>query len=182
MAYAVSLLFNPEISEAVSACWQRLADAGLSRSMLDLGYQPHVTLAVWDELPVDAASAALDRVFEKVGQIPVTLTGLSTFGSGSGVCYATLAASPTLMRLHATMIAAVGEACRPHYQTGRWTPHCTLATGMTDAGIDSAKSLLAGDWRSRAGTFEMADLVEFAPVSSVRRWTLAPTPRSTRTP
>jgi len=182
MAYAVSLLFNAETADAVSARWQRLADAGLSRSMVDLGYQPHLTLAAYDELAVDMASAALDRVFDNVDRIPVTLTSFSTFGAGSGVCYAALASSPDLMRLHATVVGAIGETCRPHYQTGRWTPHCTLARGMTDIEIDHAKNLLAGDWRSVAGTFEMADLVEFTPVAGIKRWPLAPTPRSTRTP
>ena len=182
MAYAVSLLFNAETADAVSARWQRLADVGLSRSMVDLGYQPHLTLAAYDELAVDMASAALDRVFDNVDRIPVTLTSFSTFGAGSGVCYAALASSPDLMRLHATVVGAIGETCRPHYQTGRWTPHCTLATGMTDIEIDHAKNLLAGDWRSLAGTFEMADLVEFTPVAGIKRWPLAPTPRSTRTP
>jgi 2'-5' RNA ligase len=182
MAYAVSLLFNAEMAEAVSARWQRLADAGLSRSMVDLGYQPHVTLAVYDELAVNTASAALDRIFDKVERMPATLTGFSTFGAGSGVCYAALASSPDLMRLHATIVAAIGETCRPHYQAGRWTPHCTLATGLTDVEIDHAKNFLAEDWRSLAGTFEMADLVEFAPVAGIKRWPLAPIPRSNRTP
>jgi 2'-5' RNA ligase len=181
MAYAVSLLFNAEMADAVSARWQRLADAGLSRSMVDLGYQPHLTLAVYDELAVHTASAALDRVFDNVDRMPVTLTGFSTFGAGSGVCYAAVASSPDLMRLHATIVAAIGETCRPHYQTSRWTPHCTLATGMTDVEIDHAKNLLAEDWRSLAGTFEMADLVEFAPAAGIKRWPLAPTPRSTHT-
>jgi len=179
MAFAVSLLFNSEIASAISARWKRLADAGISSSMLDLKYPPHVTLGVYDELAMDAAVAALDRVFHNVDQIAVTLAGLSTFGSGSGVCYAALAPSPDLIRLHATAIAAIGETCRPHYQAGRWTPHCTLATGMTDAEIDRARSLLEQDWRSLAGTFELADLVEFAPVAGIRRWSFAP--RSTRT-
>jgi 2'-5' RNA ligase len=182
MAFAVSLLFNSDIATAISARWKRLADAGISSSMLDLNYPPHVTLAVYDELSVDAAVASLDQFLHNVDQIEVTLTGLSTFGSGSGVCYAALAPSPDLMGLHATTIAAIGETCRPHYQAGRWTPHCTLATGMTDAELDRARSLLAQDWRSLAGMFEMADLVEFAPVVGVKRWPLVPTPRSTRTP
>jgi 2'-5' RNA ligase len=182
MAYAVSLLFNAEMTDAVSDRWQRLADAGLSRSMVDLGYQPHLTLAVYDELAVDTASAALDRVFDNVDRMPVTLTDFSTFGASSGVCYAALASSPDLMRLHATTVAAISETCRPHYQVGHWTPHCTLATGMTDIEIDYARNLLVKDWRSLAGTFEAADLVEFVPVSGIKRWPLAPTPRSTRTP
>jgi len=182
MAFAVSLLFNSDIASAISERWKRLADAGISSSMLDLKYPPHVTLGVYDELSLDAVVGRLDRVFHHVDQIAVTLAGLSTFGSGSGVCYAALAPAPDLMRLHATIIATIGETCRPHYQPGRWTPHCTLAMGMTDAEMDRARSLLEQDWRSLAGRFEMADLVEFAPVAGVKRWPLVPTPRSTRTP
>jgi 2'-5' RNA ligase len=181
MAFAVSLLFDPETAAAISARWDLLAAAGLSRSMLDLGYPPHVTLVVHDG-PIDATAAvALDRVFEQVDGMAVTLTGVTTFGRGSGVCYAALAPSSELMRLHATIVGAIGEACRPHYQTGRWTPHCTLATDMSDVDMGRANALLDKDWRPLEGFFESTELVEFAPVVSLKRWTLA-TPHSTRTP
>jgi 2'-5' RNA ligase len=182
MAFAVNLLFNPEIADAISARWRRLAEAGLSGSMLDLKYPPHVTLTVYDALATDAAVASLDRVFGNVDRMAVTLTGFSTFGAGSGVCYAALASSPDLMRLHATVVAAIGETCRPHYQAGRWTPHCTLAAGMTDADMGRAKELLERDWQFLPGVFETATLVEFVPVVGIRRWTLAIKPNSTRTP
>jgi hypothetical protein len=109
MAYAVSLLFNPEITTAISARWQRLADVGLSRSMLELGYVPHVTLAVFDRLDVNAATASLDAVFKDAAPLEVTLGGITTFGAGSGVCYAALAPSVELSRLHA---AVLGRARR----------------------------------------------------------------------
>jgi 2'-5' RNA ligase len=182
MAFAVSLLFNSEIANAISARWKRLADAGISSSMLDLKYPPHVTLGVYDELATDVTVATLDRIFRNADQIAVTLAGLSTFGFGSGVCYVALAPSPDLMRLHATTVGALGETCRPHYRAGLWTPHCTLATGLTDDAMYRARSLLEQDWRSLAGTFEMADLVEFAPVVGVKRWPLVATPHPTRTP
>jgi 2'-5' RNA ligase len=182
MPFAVSLLFSSGIADIISARWTRLADADLSSSMSDLKYPPHVTLAVYDALAVDAAVASLDRAFDNIGQIPVTLTDFSTFGAGSGVCYAALAPSFDLMRLHAATIAAIGETCRPHYQTGRWTPHCTLATGMTDADMGRAMDLLEVDWRSLTGMFEAASLVELAPVVSIKHWTLPATPRSSHTP
>src|ERR1700737_1005164 len=156
MAFAVTLLFDPATSDAISARWKRLADAGLSNSMLDLGYRPHVTLAVYDELAVDAAVAALDRVFDDVGQMAVTLTGLSTFGPGSGVCYVALAPSPDMMELHATIVGAIGEICHPYDQIEHWIPHCTLATGMTDAEMGRAENLLGGEWRPLTGMFETA--------------------------
>jgi len=181
MAFAVSLLFNPDVAEAMFARWTRLAAAGISRSMLDLDYSPHVTLAVYDELDVGAAVASLDRAFGGVDQISVALTGFSTFGAGSGVCYVALAPSPGLISLQATITDVIGESCRPHYQKGHWTPHCTLAVGMADAEMDRARDLLELDWRFLAGMFETADLVEFAPVVSLKRWTLS-IPRSTRRP
>jgi 2'-5' RNA ligase len=182
MAYAVSLLFNPEITDAISARWMRLADAGISRSMLNFGYPPHLTLAVYDTLAADMAAVALDQVFNNIGQTAVTLTGFATFGTGSGVCYAALAPSPELVRLHAAAVDAVGEICRPHYQPGRWTPHCTLAVGVSDPDMNRAKVLLEKDWRSLTGVFEQASLVEFAPVIGIKIWRLAPVPHAVRTP
>ena len=180
MAFAVSLLFNAEIGAAISARWNMLAGAGVPHSMLDLGYPPHVSLAVYDELDVGTALASLDRAFGRVAQIPVTLTGFSTFGAGSGVCYAALQTSPELDALHESTIEVTGGSCRLHYQRGHWTPHCTLAVGLTDAEMDRARHVLESDWQFLEGVFEAAELVEFVPVVSLRRWTLS-VPRSSRT-
>jgi 2'-5' RNA ligase len=181
VAYAVSLLFNSSLAEIVSERWMRLTDADVSRSMPDLGYPPHVTLAVYDTLKADVAIAALDRIFENVDQMAVTLTNVTTFGGGSGVLYAALASSPDLMRLQAKAAAAIGEVCRPYYQTGSWTPHCTLATGIDNTNLDRAKAILERDWRPLTGVFETATLVEFIPVTVIKRWTLVRPVRSTRT-
>jgi 2'-5' RNA ligase len=182
MAYAVSLLFNAGVADVISGHWRKLADAEISSSMLDVGFSPHVTLTVYDTLRADVATAALDRVFESVDQMAVTLTGVTTFGAGSGVLYAALSPSRDLMRLQAIVAAAVDEACRPHYKAGGWTPHCTLATGLDDTNLDRAKTVLEGDWRLLTGVFEAAALVEFTPVTSVKRWTLARPARPTRMP
>ena len=181
MAFAVTLLFEPDIAAAIAARWDLLAAAGVSRSMLDLGYRPHVTLVVHDgPIDVGAVMAALDRMFAQMDRIAVTLTGVTTFGPGSGVCYAALAPSPDLMRLQAKTLSAMGGACRPHYQSGLWTPHCTLAVGLADAEMDRARDVLEPDWLFLAGVFETAELVEFEPVVSLKRWTLSF--RSTPTP
>lgn len=174
MAFAVSLLLSCGMADTVSRCWQRLADAGLSRSMLDLGYPPHVTLAVSDHLDAKAAAPALDDVFRRVNQIEVTLTGIATFGPDSGVCYAALESSPELHRLHEVVLAVVGENCRPHYLAGRWTPHCTLAMNLSVAELECTRGLLASDWRPLVGTFDAIDFVEFAPIVGIKRWELVP--------
>lgn len=181
MAFAVSLLLDDGLTGIVSTQWRRLADAGLSRSMLDLGYQPHVTLAVYDHLDTPLAAAALDDLFANIIRFEVTLTGVATFGPGSGVVYAALAPSSNLTRLHEAVLAAIGEGCRPHYQAGRWTPHCTLATHLSDADMGRARILLTDGW-PLAGRFVVADFVAFTPVVGIRRWALRPVADISRAP
>jgi 2'-5' RNA ligase len=172
MAYAVSLLLDAAISASVATCWRRLAEAGLSRSMLDLGYVPHVTLAVFDDLDVRAAIAGLDGILAAPPRMDMTLSRITSFGAGGGVVYAALAPSAELSALHETVLKTVAGACRPHYQLGQWTPHCTLATGLSDAEVDRAIALLKQDWRPLVGRFEVVDFVEFLPVVGLRRWPL----------
>ena len=182
MAFAISLLFDTRTADAVEEQWERLADAGISRSMIDLDFPPHVTLAVYDKLRGDAAIAVLDGAFIRLNTMRVELTAISTFEAGSGVLYVALAQSADLVKLHAIIEAAIGETCRPHYQAGSWTPHCTLATGVSDNGLARAKDLLAATWQPLTGVFEAAAFVEFAPVVQIKRWELDPAPRSTRRP
>ena len=73
MTFAVTLLFDAATTTTISARWQLLAAAGVSNSMLDLGYPPHVSLVVYDELDVEAVVVSLDRVLGLVAQVPVTL-------------------------------------------------------------------------------------------------------------
>jgi len=134
---------------------------------------------IYDELDVEAAVASLDRILGNVDQVPVTLTGFSTFGAGMGVCYAALRASPELDALHAAVTDGIRGSCRVYYRRGHWTPHCTVAVGLTDAEMDRALDLLEPDRRSFDGVFEAAELVEFVPVVRLKRWTL-PVPRSGR--
>lgn len=173
MAFAVSLLFDDGLTGSVATHWQRLADAGLSRSMPDLGYQPHVTLAVFDHVEPKRASATLDDVFRTIASFEVTLARIATFGPGSGVVYALPSPSQKLADLHGAVLAAIGETCRVHYRAGNWVPHCTLAMNLTDAGIQQARALLAEGWPLR-GRFVAADFVAFTPVTGIRRWPFRP--------
>ena len=131
--------------------------------MLDLGYPPHVTLAVFDHLDANVAAAALDDVLKRIGQFEVALTGIATLGSGSGACYAALAPSSDLHRLHETVLATIGE---PATLSAR-PMDAPLHAGAEFAGCRTGAraDLLARDWRPVTGVYEIADFVEFAPVA-----------------
>ena len=174
MAFAVSLLLDAASSSAIRTYWERLAAANVSRAMVDFRYVPHVTLAVYDTLDRATALAALDRVLAGQPAFDFALTLLETFGAESGVLYAALAESDELRRLQHDVVAEISGDCQPHYQPQHWTPHCTLATGLSAARLDATQRLLRQYWQSRPGLFQAAELVEFVPVTSIRRWELIP--------
>lgn len=174
MAFAVSLLLDAASSSMIRTYWERLAAANVSRAMIELGYPPHVTLAVYDTLDRDAALVALDRVFAGRPALDFALTLLETFGTESGVLYAALAASDELRQLQSDVVTAVPGDCRLHYQPDHWTPHCTLATGLSAAKLDATQRLLQQYWQSRPGVFQAAELAEFVPVTPIKCWELKP--------
>ncbi len=173
MPYALSLLLDDEAAVAIRRQWDRLAADGLSQSMPDLGYPPHVTLVVCERLDGRAAPV-LDGMIRQQPAFDFSLTLTETFGPDSGVIYAALAPCETLRALHAQVAGVVSDTCRPHYQPGHWTPHCTLATGLSAAQLDQARRMFEQHWVSLAGRFVAAELVAIAPITPVKRWPLHP--------
>jgi 2'-5' RNA ligase len=172
MAFAINLLLDETAAAPIRDYWKRLADAKVSSSMVDLGYAPHVTLVVYDTLDCAAALSLLDRIFAGQPVLDFALTLLETFGAESGVLYAALAPSDELRRLQAEIVAALSGDCRLHYRPEHWTPHCTLATGLPAVKLDATLRLLRQHWQSMPGLFQVAELVEFVPATSIKRWSL----------
>lgn len=174
MAYAISLLLDDAAAARVRWHWDLLAATKLSRSMPELGYVPHVTLAVCDEIDVAAAQAALDAVFAGRPALDIALTVVQTFGAASGVLYAALAESSELRQLQADVAAVLPGAVRPDYQPHAFTPHVTLATGLSPHSLALAQRLFEQYWGSFAGRCEAIELTEFVPVRPLTRWVLVP--------
>jgi hypothetical protein len=68
----------------------------------------------------------------------------------------------------AMLRAAIDPAyCRPHYRPGRWTPHCTLGTRITEERHHEAIDFAGSFNRSMTVLFDVADCVVFPPVRVV---------------
>ena len=71
MAYAVTLCLDDSAARGIADVWQRLADAGISDSMVTLGYRPHLTLAIADRADPAATVAVLKEFAERTPSLPV---------------------------------------------------------------------------------------------------------------
>jgi 2'-5' RNA ligase len=171
MPYAVSLLLDDEGGACIREHWSALAEAGISRSMLEIGYPPHITLRVYEDLDVGSAVNSLQQSFESRACIPVVLDQLNVF-TDTGVLYAGSYEASHLFDAYART-ENLGEKCQPHYMEAHWTPHCTLATGLSPIQISMGKALLARTWQPLTTRLAVVELVRFAPITRIWRQSLA---------
>lgn len=165
MALAVALLLDPAATAAVRAIWEEMAALGISTSMIDQGYPPHVTLLVVEEeglaptldvhLPELAAHARLELKIGAAGR----------FDGGDVVYLGCEGEELKALQMQAAALAPPG-AINVHYRPERWTPHVTLQTGgHADAALELVTELWAGmDARSVA-----VELLRFPPVATLKR-------------
>lgn len=150
MAIAVSAWLDTDSERVVRDLWARLADASVDGSLDGGAYRPHLTLGVWDELPVTSATDALAGIARDVGPLPIELGALGIFPPHPEHDVAVWLA-PTLStalrelheRVHATL-GALGTGARAHHLPGRWNPHCTLAWRFDAALVPRAVEVVLG--------------------------------------
>jgi len=138
------LLLDAATEAAVEAQWRALAEAGLPSQASHTGAtnRPHVTLAVAGAMPVhldEPLRAAAGRLPVPVGVGPLVL-----LGGRRHVLARLLVPTGALLALHARTAEVVrecpdrGELLEP----GAWTPHVTLARGLTGEQVAEALGVL----------------------------------------
>ena len=173
MPFAVTLRLDPVSAAAIEQLWRALTDAGIDRDRLDLGYAPHVTLAIYpDDTDADLLRAALDRVASQLPALPVTLGGIGIFTGPGSILWAAPVVTGALLAWHAAIHAALpGLPVHPHYQPDAWMPHVTLSGAIQDPG--QALAALLPHWKPISGCLVQADLVQFRPVAVLRSHALS---------
>jgi 2'-5' RNA ligase len=134
MAYAITLRLNSAAASWVVAMWNQLAALGMSDDAIQVGYPPHLTLAVFpDDADPDRLRAAARDAAAGWRPLTISLASLGLFpGTPAGIFLAPVVTTE-LLTVHAGLLSALaGEKVDPHYQPGRWVPHVTLAKDLTD--------------------------------------------------
>lgn len=77
---AVSAWFDERAEGVVHGVWRQLAEAGVDDSLHAGPYRPHLTLGVWDDVPLEAVAPLVAAV----PAFPVTFRAVGIFpGCGS---------------------------------------------------------------------------------------------------
>jgi 2'-5' RNA ligase len=164
MAFAISLKAVNDPAGPIRALWQEVARFESRPSMAALGYPPHLTLAVYDNVPPVEASDVLREAFAGRSALRLTFTRMRFFADPL-VLWAEPSPSADLTSAHARVHACIDpRLCHPHYRPGAWVPHCTLGTQILLKYRAEAVAFAARPIPIFEVVFNVADCVSFAPV------------------
>jgi 2'-5' RNA ligase len=172
MRIAVTLCFDPACAVLLEGMWRTLAEQNIDSDRHQLGYAPHITLAIYpDETLADQVGAALERIAPAWQALPIALAGLGIFPGATSILWAAPVVTTELLNRHMDLQAALpGFPVDPHYRPGSWVPHVTLSGALPDAG--QALAVLTSRWRPVSGFLSRLELVRFRPVELLKSHTL----------
>jgi 2'-5' RNA ligase len=170
MGYAIGLNLSKNNAARVIRLWERLARESINSVMLNVGAQPHISLAVLADLDPAQLREDLHRFAEFTRPLSVVLSYAGTFPTAEGVVFLAPIVTHELLEVHGRLHQVLrdrGLECVEYYRPGQWVPHCTVAIDVPPEKIAAALELSV---RSEAfGPVEMDEvsLVEFPPVRDI---------------
>jgi 2'-5' RNA ligase len=148
MVQSVELLMDVAGDQGVRREWAALLDAGLPSQggITAISNRPHITLAVAPRIEPAGERALAATAAGLAREIPVALVlgGLVLFPGRWSVLARSVAATSTLLRIQQAFADTLAEL-GPVPDTmlpGRWTPHVTLARGLSGDEVGAAVDLV----------------------------------------
>jgi 2'-5' RNA ligase len=170
MEYAVTLNLSRDSAARVVRVWEGLAREAISSVMLDVGAQPHISLAVFEDLAAEMLRADLGRFAEVTQPLSVNLASVGTFPTEAGVVFLAPVVTQELLEAHRrfhSFLRERGVDCMEYYRPGRWVPHCTVATGVAPDKMGAALEVCVQSEAFGPVELDEVSLVEFPPAREI---------------
>jgi 2'-5' RNA ligase len=163
MAIGVSAWFDSATESKIRTIWKQLADAGLSRTLHDGPYRPHVTLAVYETIDRASFVPAARQHLSSWRPFPIVFAGLGVFLNDSPTVYLTVTLSNQLHSLHRDvqeLLRGRAQGPRAYYLRDAWIPHATLAFALPGPALPKAIDLLRTIVLPLEGTIDRIGVID----------------------
>lgn len=130
MGFAIELILDDDLAAPFQACWERLAERGISTFMAHCGSRPHVTLCIYDDVDLEACKTQVDRIAASLRPVPLSVASVGVFLRADPVVFAAPVVTEGLLDFHGRVheaISVLGGGATEYYLPGHWVPHVTLA-------------------------------------------------------
>ena len=135
MPFVVELYFDPSAEERIYGAWKAIDEVGINSAMLKGGYRPHVSLGVCDHIELNAFAQELSTFAASVARFRLSFPNIGIFSTSEGVVFLGVTVTEQLLNLHARfheIFKKYAQEQREYYTVGNWTPHCTIAFGLSE--------------------------------------------------
>ena len=151
--------------------WRKsLARAAINSVMLDVGAQPHISLAVFENLDPQMLRADLSRFAEVTRPLSLDLASAGTFPTAEGVVFLAPVVTQELLLVHQRfhrLLSDRGLDCVAYYRPGNWVPHCTVAIDVAPDRVAASLEMCVQSEAFGAVALDEVSLIEFRPVREV---------------
>ena len=169
MAFTVQLDLDARTEAEIAALADRLARTVPDlETVRQIGDVHHLSLGVYDELPVDLAVPELARFAEGLTSLNLRLANVGIF-PGNIIFFGPVV-TDELLEIHRRFHAAFAHfsgCCWAHYHPGVWVPHVTVAMNVKNISI--AVEEIMRDWKPVSAKLDVLRLIEFRPVRTLFR-------------
>jgi len=177
MPFTVQLDLDPDAQATLGALAEALSSIPGLATVRQLGDVHHISLAIYEDPPLERFVPALAGFAETLAPFEVHLASIGLFADVTNVVFLGVVVTDALLALHRRAHAALGafrESCWEYYLPAAWVPHVSLALDATDAATRAATAALLPRWTPMTVGIDGVRLVGFRPVRTFYRRSLAP--------
>ena len=175
MGYAVELNLREDSAAQVVKLWEHLAKESINSLMLDVGAQPHISLAVVEELDPARLQEDLRQFAEATRPLSLDLSSAGAFPTAEGVVFLAPVVTQELLEVHRRfhdLLRDRGVEPVAYYRPGQWVPHCTVAMGVAPDKIGTAVEVCLQSEAFGPVELDEVSLIEFLPVGELYAYPL----------
>ena len=133
--YALLAILDEKTNQEIQRLWHVLKEQGLSNYAFETeGFLPHITLADFEDLPLNKAITTLTNELLIPQPIPITFNSLSSF-LGTNIVFLSPVKSSALASLYLRIHELFSDniSVDSLYGPESWQPHLTLANRIEPA-------------------------------------------------
>jgi len=175
MSYAVELYFDAATEHAAQTASHAIAGAGLRAFPKGVDGRLHISLAVYDELDVEASLPLLKKFAQETPPFAVALATIGNFPTNEGVVFIAPAESAALRQIHASLhelLGKLGLSSWRYFDPKCWVPHCTVAFGIAPESVAVAMAACHASFQPITGQFIELGLTSFPPPTNLSTFKL----------
>lgn len=171
MAYAIVGYFDSISDKRIKELWKGLADIGVDDYLINSSNNPHIKLAMFETLDLEAAQQELYRLTEKMQKINIHFKKYGIYPNDKPFITIDIAENIEVIKLHMKVQELfdkfINKDSENYFVPGIWKPDCQLTVSFDKRKLGAAINYLSETTLPFNGKLEKIGIIEFYPAKQL---------------